>query len=91
MAAEPAELLAQRLGPVVVDERARRAEECPQPPRRDAELVQVLRVVAAAGARVVREQRPVLGLERDPERLARRRVLRQLGRVSTVPARSSAR
>ena len=80
MAAEPAELLAERLGPLAIDERARRAEKCPQPPGRDAELMQVLRIVAAPGTRVVGEQRPVVGVERDPERLARRRVLRQLGR-----------
>ena len=95
MAAEPAELLPERLGPLAIDERARRAEKCPQPPGRDAELMQVLRIVAAAGTRVVGEERPVVGLERDPERLARRRVLRQLGRSRArrsgrAPGRASA-
>ena len=80
VAAEPAELLAQRLRPLAIDERARRAEKRPQPPGRDAELMQVLGIVAAAGAGVVGEECPILGLERDPERLARRGVLRQLGR-----------
>ena len=91
MAAEPAELLAERLGPLAIDERAGRAEKCPQPPGRDAELMQVLGIVAAAGAGVVGEQRPVVGVERDPERLARRRVLRRASAVRGVPFRPSAR
>ena len=58
-----------------VDERARGAEERPQAARRHPELVQVLGIVPPAGAGIVREQRQVLGLERDPERLPGRRAL----------------
>ena len=74
-----------------VDEGAGGAQERAQPARRDAELVQILGIVSAAGAGIVREQRAVLGLERDPERLARRRVLRARPDVSTAGGRSSAR
>ena len=61
MPAQPAELLAQRHGPLLLDESSGRAEKRPQATGRDPELVQILRVDAAARARIVREERPVLG------------------------------
>ena len=90
VAAEPADLLAQRRRPVGVDERARGTEERPQAARRHPELVQILGIVAPARAGVVRQQRQVVGLERDPERLSGG-VRFPLTRASTAPARSSAR
>ena len=49
MAAEPAELLAERLRPLAIDERSSRAEKCPQPPDRDAELMQALGIRRRGG------------------------------------------
>ena len=92
MPAEPADLRAQRRRPVGLDERARGAEERPQAARRHPELVQVLGIVAPARAGIVSEQRPVLGLERDPERLAGRRALPALaGRPRPPPGRARGR
>ena len=88
--AEPAELLAERLGPAPVDERSRGAQEGPQPPRRDAKLVEVLGIVAAARPRIVCEQRPVVALESVPSASTGGVPFLFVG-VSGVPARSSAR
>ena len=55
-AAEPAELVAQRLGPGLVDEGAERPQMGPQATRRDAGLVHVLGVVPPADAGVVADE-----------------------------------
>ena len=61
--AEPSELGTKGVGPLLVDQRTTRAEECPQPPGRDPELVQALGVGAEPGTGIVREQPSVLRSE----------------------------
>src|SRR5262245_51622290 len=73
--AEPAELRAKRLCPFLVEQRPAGLQERTQPPRRDAHLVQVLRVAAEARAGIVRDDGAVLGLEHRLEVLRRRGAL----------------
>ncbi len=73
--AEPAELRAQRLRPFFVEQRRAGLQERAQSPRRDAHLVQLLRVTAEPRTRIVRDDGAILSLERRLVVLGRRRVL----------------
>ena len=72
-AAEPADLVTERLRPRRLEKRPPRPEEGAQTPGGHAELMEVLRVRAEPDARVVEQQAPRLLAERDPEGGARRR------------------
>src|ERR687895_598171 len=61
--AEPVELGPERLRPLGYEQGTRGAEESPQAPRCDSDLVQLLRVVAEPDAGVVYEQLLVQPLE----------------------------
>ena len=74
MAAEPAELRAQRDGPLPFDENAGRTEEGPQAARRDPQLMNVLGIVATPGTGIVREERLDLLPESDAEGRTRGRA-----------------
>ncbi len=74
--AEPGELLPQRGGPVELDERAGRSQERAQAPRRDAQLMEILGIVAAPGAGVVGQQGTVFPGERGSQRGGGGRALR---------------
>ena len=54
--AQPAQLGAERPGRLLVEEIAACAQKCPQPPGRDAELMQLLGVGAEPRSGIVREQ-----------------------------------
>ena len=73
--AEPAELRAQRLGPLFVEQRRAALQERAQPPRRDSHLVQLLRVAAEPRTGIMREDGTILSFERRLVMLGRRRVL----------------
>ncbi len=76
-AAEPAELGTEAVCPLPIDEPPGGPQVGPELPGRDAQLVEILDVDAEPRARVVGKEPPELLLERQPERLERRRALRR--------------
>ena len=91
---EPAELVAERLRPRPVEQPATGAEERPQAPGRDTELVQVLGIGAEPDARVVEQEPARLLGQREPERRRAAesrggRPRRRSGRRDRAPGRAS--
>ncbi len=82
--AEPAELRPQIVRPGRVEQPAGRTEERPRPTRRDAQLMEALRVDAEPRSRIVREEAAVLRAERAGDPLGGRAVGRRVVEVWSV-------
>ena len=89
-AAEPAQLGPQRAHPIGVEQRPGGAQDRAHPPRRHPHLVQLLRIGAEPGARMVADDRLVLGAQRGGDVLAGRRRPAQAGAAGAGACRSSA-